>query len=97
MDLSGCTALGTVTAVGTTLDLSKCNYLKYVNTYGTSLTEVIFNTNGGSLREIYYPKTVQSLSLIKQPLLTTLGLPYGSPTTSNKGCFIRESDCIVLG
>lgn len=78
LDLSGCTALGTVTAVGTTLDLSKCNYLKYVNTYGTSLTEVIFNTNGGSLREIYYPKTVQSLSLIKQPLLTVLGLPYGN-------------------
>ena len=77
LDLSGCSALGTVTAVGTTLDLSKCNYLKYVDTSGTSLTEVLFNSKGGSLREIYYPKTVQSLSLIKQPLLTTLGLPYG--------------------
>ena len=30
------------------------------------------------MREVYYPKTVQSLSLIKQPLLTTLGLPYGN-------------------
>lgn len=78
LDLNGCTALGTVTAVGTTLDLSKCNYLKYVDTYGTSLTEVIFNTAGGSLREVYYPKTIQSLSLIKQPLIETLGLPYGS-------------------
>ena len=77
LDLSGCSALGTVTAVGTTLDLSKCNYLKYVDTRDTSLTEVLFNTKGGSLREIYYPKTIQSLSLIKQPLLTTLGLPYG--------------------
>ena len=78
LDLSGCSALGTVTAVGTTLDLSKCNYLKYVDTSGTSLTEVLFNVKGGSLREVYYPKTVQSLSLIKQPLLTTLGLPYGN-------------------
>ena len=59
------------------MDLSNCNYLKYVDTYGTSLTEVIFNTNGGSLREVYYPKTVQSISLIKQPLLEILGLPYG--------------------
>ena len=63
-DLNGCTALGTVTAVGTTLDLSKCNYLKYVDTSGTSLTEVLFNAKGGSLREVYYPKTIQSLSLI---------------------------------
>ena len=77
LDLNGCSALGTVTAVGTTLDLSKCNYLKYVDTRDTSLTEVIFNTNGGSLREVYYPKTIQSLSLIKQPLLEVLGLPYG--------------------
>ena len=76
LDLNGCSALGTVTAVGTTLDLSKCNYLKYVDTRDTSLTEVIFNTNGGSLREVYYPKTIQSLSLIKQPLLEVLGLPY---------------------
>lgn len=77
LDLNGCSSLGTVTAVGTTLDLSKCNYLKYVDTYGTSLTEIIFNSNGGSLREIYYPKSVQSVSLIKQPLLKIVGLPYG--------------------
>ena len=78
LDLSGCNSLGTVTAVGTTLDLSKCNYLKYVDTRDTSLTEIIFNSKGGSLREIYYPKTVQSLTLIKQPLLEILGLPYGN-------------------
>ena len=77
LDLNGCSSLGTVTAVGTTLDLSKCNYLKYVDTRETSLTEVIFNSKGGSLREVYYPKTIQSLNLIKQPLLEVLGLPYG--------------------
>lgn len=77
LDLNGCSSLGTVTAVGTTLDLSKCNYLKYVDARETSLTEIIFNTKGGSLREIYYPKTIQSLTLIKQPLLETMGLPYG--------------------
>ena len=67
-----------MTAVGTTLDLSKCNYLKYVDTRDTALTELIFNVKGGSLREVYYPKTVQSISLIKQPLLKILGLPYGN-------------------
>ena len=78
LDLSGCTSLGTVTAVGTTLDLSKCNYLKYVDTRETSLTELIFNSKGGSLREVYYPKTIQALTLIKQPLLEVVGLPYGN-------------------
>ena len=78
VDLKDCTALGTVTATGSSLNLSNCKYLRYCNVYNTALTEVQLNTSGGSLIEIYYPKTIQSIQLIKQRLLETVGLPYGS-------------------
>ena len=78
VDLKDCTALGTVTATGSSLNLSNCKYLRYCNVYNTALTEVQLNTSGGSLIEIYYPKTIQNVQLIKQRLLETVGLPYGS-------------------
>lgn len=78
INLEGCSTLGTVTATGSSLDLSNCKYLKYCNVYNTALTEVQLNTSGGSLVEILYPKTIQSINLIKQRLLEKIGLPYGS-------------------
>ena len=78
VDLENCVALGTVTATGSSLNLSNCKYLRYCNVYNTALTEVQLNTSGGSLIEIYYPKTIQNVQLIKQRLLETIGLPYGS-------------------
>lgn len=78
INLEGCSTLGTVTATGSSLDLSNCKYLRYCNVYNTALTEVQLNTSGGSLMEIYYPKTIQSINLIKQRLLEKIGLPYGS-------------------
>lgn len=78
INLEGCSTLGTVTATGSSLDLSNCKYLRYCNVYNTALTEVQLNTSGGSLIEIYYPSTLQSLTLIKQRLLETIGLPYGN-------------------
>ena len=78
INLEGCSALGTVTATGSSLDLSNCKYLRYCNVYNTALTEVQLNTSGGSLIEILYPKTIQSINLIKQRLLEKIGLPYGS-------------------
>ena len=77
VDLSNCPTLGTVTATGSSLDLSNCKYLKYCDVRNTALTEIQLNTSGGSLKEIYYPKTIQSIELIKQRLLETIGLPYG--------------------
>ena len=77
IDLRDCIALGTVTATGSSLDVSNCKYLRYCDVYNTNLTEVQLNSSGGSLIEIYYPKSLQSLQLIKQRLLTTIGLPYG--------------------
>lgn len=77
INLEGCSTLGTVTATGSSLDLSNCKYLRYCNVYNTALTEVQLNTSGGSLIEIYYPSTLQSMTLIKQRLLEMVGLPYG--------------------
>ena len=79
VDLENCVALGTVTATGSSLNLSNCKYLRYCNVYNTALTEVQLNTSGGSLIEIYYPKTIQNVQLIKQRLLEVVGLPYGKP------------------
>lgn len=77
INLENCTALGTVTATGSSLNLSNCKYLRYCNVYNTNLTEVQLNTSGGSLTEIYYPKSIQSINLVKQRLLEIIGLPYG--------------------
>ncbi len=78
INLENCSTLGTVTATGSSLNLSNCKYLRYCNVYNTALTEVQLNTSGGSLIEILYPKTIQSINLIKQRLLEKIGLPYGS-------------------
>ena len=86
LDLRDCEMLGTVTATGSSLDITKCKYLRYVDVYNTALTDIQLNTSGGSLIEIYYPKTIQSLRLIKQRLLETVGLPYGE-----QGCEIPTS------
>ena len=78
INLRNCTALGTVTATGSSLDLSKCKYLQHCDIYKTNLTEVQLGSEGGSLLDIFYPKSVQTIQLIKQRLLHTIGLPYGN-------------------
>ena len=75
IDLSGCSGLGTDQS-GTTLDVTNCSNLKYLDVYGTSLLAVNTSTNGGNLEEIYYPYTVQSVQMVKQTNLKTLGIPY---------------------
>lgn len=73
-DFNGCTNLGTETA---TMTLNYCKYLNKVDLRGTQITAVTFNNKGGSLRQIYYPSTIQSINLVNQPLLTDMVLPYG--------------------
>ena len=75
VDFNGCTNLGTETA---TMALNYCKYLNYVDLRGTQITSVTFNTKGGSLRQIYYPTTIQSINLANQALLTDMVLPYGT-------------------
>ena len=74
VDFNGCERLGTETA---TMSLNYCKYLNKVDLRGTQITAVTFNNKGGSLREIYYPTTIQSINLINQGLLTDMILPYG--------------------
>ena len=74
VDFNGCERLGTETA---TMTLNFCKYLNKVDLRGTQVTAVNFNTKGGSLREIYFPKTIQSVNLLNQLLLTDMILPYG--------------------
>lgn len=79
VDFNGCTKLGTETA---TMTLNYCKYLNMVDLRGTQITAVTFNTKGGSLREIYFPTTIQSINLINQALLTDMILPYGEDGSS---------------
>ena len=74
VDFNGCTNLGTETA---TMTLNYCKYLNKVDLRGTQVTAVTFNNKGGSLREIYYPSSIQSINLVNQSLLTDMILPYG--------------------
>ena len=74
IDFNGCERLGTETA---TMTLNFCKYLNEVDLRGTQITAVNFNTKGGSLRKIYFPKTIQSVNLLNQLLLTDMVLPYG--------------------
>ena len=74
VDFNGCTNLGTETA---TMTLNYCKYLNKVDLRGTQITAVTFNNKGGSLREIYYPTSIQSINLVNQSLLTNMILPYG--------------------
>ena len=74
VDFNGCERLGTETA---TMTLNYCKYLNKVDLRGTQITAVTFNNKGGSLRQIYYPSTIQSINLVNQPLLTDMILPYG--------------------
>ena len=74
VDFNGCERLGTETA---TMTLNFCKYLNEVDLRGTQITGVNFNTKGGSLRRIYYPKSIQSVVLLNQSLLTDMILPYG--------------------
>ena len=64
------------------MTLNYCKYLNMVDLRGTQITAVTFNTKGGSLREIYFPTTIQSINLINQALLTDMILPYGEDGSS---------------
>nr|DAO08277.1 MAG TPA: CotH kinase protein [Caudoviricetes sp.] len=74
IDFSNCSKLGTVSA---SMNVGDCKYLKNINLYGTSISALNTNASGGSIREIYYPQTIQSIILSNQPRLEVLGLPYG--------------------
>lgn len=76
VDFNGCNLLGTDTV--STISLLYAKYLNYIDVRGTQLTAINLGTQGGSLKEMYCPSTLTTLSVKNQPLLTDLILPYGT-------------------
>ena len=75
IDLHGSVLLGTGEGAQQTLDVSECTNLKYINIYGTQLTALYTNTNGGNIEEIVYPYSIQIVQVSNQARLTSLGIP----------------------
>lgn len=74
LNLQGCSSLGNLTS-SQVLIVDGCNNLRYLNAYGTIITSIRTNQEGGNLVELYVPKTLQTLSLRNQYSLTTIGIP----------------------
>ena len=74
LDLRGCSSLGNLTS-SQVLIVDGCNNLRYLNAYGTIITSIRTNQEGGNLVELYVPQTLQTLSLRNQYSLTTIGIP----------------------
>ena len=74
LNLQGCSSLGNLTS-SQVLTVDGCNNLRYLNAYGTIITSIKTNQEGGNLVELYVPKTLQTLSLRNQYSLTTIGIP----------------------
>ena len=75
IDLHDSVLLGTGEGAQQTLDVSECTNLKYINIYGTQLTALYTNTNGGNIEEIYYPYSIQTVIVKNQPRLKSIGIP----------------------
>lgn len=76
IDLTNCSILGTATGGGNILDITNCSGLRHLNIFGTQLTSVQTNIEGGNLEEIYYPYSIQNIDLRNQSNLRILGIPY---------------------
>ena len=77
VDLKDCTTLGSTEQSTKNLDVSNCSNLKYVNCQNTQLQGVTLNPKGSNIHEVWYPKSVQSVSFANCPQLETVGLEYG--------------------
>lgn len=82
IDLKGCTSLGSLSS-SQVLDVSGCSNLRYLNAYGTIITSINTNQQGGNLVEMYVPKTLQTLSLRNQYSLKIIGIPNTSDFNAN--------------
>lgn len=68
LDISNCTALEGA------LNVSGCNLLYYINAQNTLMNDIQLPSTGANLEEIWYPKTVQVISMQDMAKLTTVGL-----------------------
>lgn len=77
VDLKDCSTLGATEQSTKNLDVSKCGNLKYVNCQNTQLQGITLNPNGSNIKEVWYPKSIQTVSFANCPQLETVGLEKG--------------------
>lgn len=77
VDLKDCSTLGSTEQSTKNLDVSKCSNLKYVNCQNTQLQGITLNPKGSNIREVFYPKSIQTVSFANCPQLETVGLEEG--------------------
>lgn len=77
IDLSDCTNLGTGTGTSTVLDVTNCSELSYINIKGTTLQGISLNARGSNVEEIWYPSSIEEITVNNCPHLKILGLEYG--------------------
>ena len=76
IDISDCTALGTGVGAQPILNIKDSKYLRYLNCSNTQLTAIYTMDSGSNLEEIYYPESIQTISLKNQAYLRIVGIPY---------------------
>ena len=86
IDISDCTALGTGIGAQPILNIQKAKYLKYLDTRNTQITSIYTMQSGSNLEEIYYPESIQSISLSNQAYLKIVGIPYDDSGDEIKYC-----------
>lgn len=77
VDLKDCSTLGSTEQSTKNLDVSRCSNLKYVNCQNTQLQGITLNPNGSNIKEVWYPKSIQTVSFANCPQLETVGLEEG--------------------
>lgn len=83
VNLNGCSKLGVLSS-SQVLDVSGCNNLRHLDAYGTIITSINTNQQGGNLVELYVPKTLQTLSLKNQYSLKVVGIPGANAFENTK-------------
>ena len=89
INFNGCESLGTLNAESV-INVEGCSNLKYLDIRGTALTSVTTNQYGGNLVEIYYPNTIQTISLQNQYSLRTVGIPCAESLEQSKVNGLKE-------
>ena len=84
VSFNGCSVMGTASGGSNILDISKSTNLKEVDIRGTKITAVVTNPNGGNLQKIYFPDSIQNITLDNQVNLEIVGVPYIDKQASAK-------------
>ena len=90
INFKGCSSLGILNGKSV-LDVSGCSNLKYLNAYGTALTSITLNSDGGNLVELYVPQTLQLLDIRNQYSLRIVGIPGANTLESTKLIDLKQN------